>query len=1600
MRIRGLVLGLVALAAVPAAAQAKPPALTVSKLSHPATVKAGSPLAVKVSVRNPAARKAKAARLTLLLSRDRKRDKRDVKLKGAVKVKPLGARKRATAKGRVTVPAATQAGSYKLLACAGKRCRAGRTIKVTRGGGSGTGGGTAPPPPARPTPGNENIPPGPVGPVKPGNPPPQPDPVPADPTDVAPTLDPGASTSVADATRFLYTGANPIQRGVAAGAIEPEQVAVLRGKVVDRVGAPIKGVRVTVLDHPELGMTNTRADGAFDLAVNGGGLTLEFEVAGFLPVQRTLAPDWQDYETLGDVVMVPVDPNVETVDPDSTAAFQVVQGTESEDEDGERQGTLMFAKGTEGEMELPNGQVKPLDEMKVRVTEFTYGSQGDEAMPGDLPATTGYTYAAEFSVDEALKAGATEVRFDKPVINYTENFIGAPVGSPVPTGYYDREQAEWVPSENGRVIEVVSETGGVAGVDVDGDGAAEPAGSPKLAALDITDAEQRRLAALYDPGQELWRVLITHFTPWDHNWPYGPPPGARPPKLKEFEWKDPNDPCRQKGSEIGCETQTLGEALPLAGTDMTINYSSDRTPGWKVDETLDIPIVGSTVPERLKGVQLLIDVAGERIEKRWCDPNYATTGASTCKDLPLIEPNTSFAFRWDGLDAYDRRVQGRLTATIRVLYVYEFNYYESSTDFSSSFSQFGSDSEVFDGRFNCGNRAGNMDSHFFCGIPIGQTITRAIGSWDARPTHGLGGWSLNEHHAYDPVEKALHRGDGAVVRSEAMPPAVERLAGTYGRGVGGGPGAENFPKDGEVARDANIDYLGDYVRSPDGNLYLHNGLNRNHIFRVGRDGKIALFAGNGSKAREITGEGGPAKNAALGVVSALAAEPDGSLLVASYTGDMHAQVIRRFSPDGSRVTTIAGSLDRLAPLGDGKPALEAHIGSINDLVVAPDGSIYWTERYSQINGWKGRVRRIGQDGIVSTVGRRGRPRERERQPGRPGRPGRRPIRSRDRPGRLDLRRPAVPQEGHPDRRRRARDAVRRQGRRRRARRDRVRRPGRAVVHRRATDAGGRPGRLGLHPHDGLRRLALELGDPARARRRGARARRRPPARHLRLRRAGRRARRERLHAEPLDHDRRRRRQRAHVRRRPLPDPQGDGAAAGLRPRGPRAAVRRRLGGVRVRPPRPPPAHARRHHRCGDPHVRVRRRQAADRRRGRIRQPHAGRARRGRQGDGGQSPRRAAHGAGDRRRGLARGHHQPGVGDRPARLPRGRGPARLLPPARGRHDPLRLRRPGPADPPPRRRRRRAHADAQRARGRHARDDRDGRRAQDELLDGSAPQRRPAADRARAERRRDRLGGQDGRPHDRHRARRHDRDGRDRHRPALGLARAGRGRHADRDAGRQDAAHDPRGPCVARRPDRPFSATEIRSTFREGSETSTWTYAAGSATNLDDQTVTARTAEGRETVTTLDRHGRVTKQTAGTGVPLEYAYDERGRLKSAKQGPQVTTFTYDARHRVLTRGDASGAQIRFGYDDADRVIERVLPGGEAYRYEYDDDGNISKLTTPRGKVHTFGSTAGDRPASSRRPAARLPARVFDRAPARERHAPRAAPCRTSPTTRPGA
>jgi RHS repeat-associated protein len=989
---------------------------------------------------------------------------------------------------------------------------------------------------------------------------------------------------------------------------------------------------------------------------------------------------------------------------------------------------------------------------------------------------------------------------------------------------------------------------------------------------------------------------------------------------------------------------------------MALHYSSDRTPGWRVDETLEIPIVGA-VPPRLKGIQLTIDVAGERFEKRWCDPNFPTTGADTCKDYPPITPNIKHTFRWNGLDAYDRQIQGRVTAKIRVVYVYEFNYYGAPEEFQSSFSQFGSDTEVMDGRFQCGNRSGTMDTHFFCGIPIGQTITRAIGSWDARPTHGLGGWSLSDHHAYDPVERALHRGDGSTVRAEALPPVVRGLAGTRGRGVGGGRGAENFPKDGETATEANIDYLGDYVRSPDGTLYLHNGLNRNDIFRISRDGKIFLFAGNGAKGGNPTGDGGAAKDAGLGTVSALATTPDGALLIAGYGDNYETQQIRRVSPDGAKIETIAGNANRQAPLGDGKPAREAHLGLINDMVGAPDGSIYWVERYSGINGWKGRLRRIGPDGIVTTVAGAG-----DIAPSTTGTPAADIKLGNDPRGvalgpdgsiyiALGLEKMVV---------RITPDGTA------------TRFAGKGVRTETGTIEPGRPAAESFIDaaysvavaNDGAVYIR-SLGDV------------RPSASAiLKVDESG-----------ILQH---------HAGRlRGLCGagvPEGEGATSvcisnhsttlGVDPDGGVTFADGRYLIRKVAPPLPgfdPDGLALpsgdgvevyefdrngRHLRTRDANTgavtKTFEYDAAKRLIGVV-DPFGKRTRIERDGNGvataviapggqrtplvinadGYLEALKNHRLGYHPGGLLASYRRPEGGttrfdyDTTGRLIRhrgadgeertlhrtetDRGPSVTIKTAGGRETVYSMEVLANGD---RRRTVQMPTGAKtvstvRVDGLTELVDADGTKT---TVETAPDPRWGAAVPILAEQV---ITTPDG--------------------------KSVRTRRAD--------------VVTLRDPRDPFSVNEIRRTFTEGeNETSTWTYRGA------DRTITTRSAEGRETVTTLDAHARVAKQTLGTGVaPLEYGYDEHGRPKTMKQGAEVTTFAYDAKHRLASSTDAAGHAVTYTYDDEDRIKTRTLPPDRTYTYGYDGNGNIESITTPRGKVHRFDVTEGDRSKSYTAPGA---------------------------------
>ena len=469
-----------------------------------------------------------------------------------------------------------------------------------------------------------------------------------------------APTGFADSVSWLYRReasgmCAPLQQGVADGALDPGRIGVVRGRVSDDQGQARAGARVSVVRAPELGSVLTRADGSFDIAVNGGGtLTLEVSEPGFLRAHRRANVPRNDYVWVEAVALKPMSAEASAVSLGSGSAQQVVRAEQSQDSAGTRRPTLIFPAQTQATLQNPDGSSSPLADASVRITEFTVGERGPESMPADLPPASAYTYAFELSVDEAEASGARGVSFDKPVPIYMENFLGFPTGTPVPVGYYDRETASWQAVEDGVVLALLAEANGRASIDLDGDGEAES--TAELEAAGIAETELETLASLYEPGQSLWRTAVTHFSPYDHNWPFGFPPDAVDPPLGDLDDGSTDTPDCASGSIIRVDNRSLGESLSVPGTGYSLFYQSDRTPGGQ-SRRIDIAVASAALPPTLKRIDTTLEIAGQLHEGQ----------------LPA-SPEQRFVFEWDGLNAYGFPIQGNQPFSLRVGYVYDGVY--------------------------------------------------------------------------------------------------------------------------------------------------------------------------------------------------------------------------------------------------------------------------------------------------------------------------------------------------------------------------------------------------------------------------------------------------------------------------------------------------------------------------------------------------------------------------------------------------------------------------------------------------------------------------------------------------------------------------------------------------------------------------------------------------------------------------------------------------------------------------------------------------------------------------------------------------------------
>ena len=799
--------------------------------------------------------------------------------------------------------------------------------------------------------------------------------IPADPAALAPALSRSSVTSFADAVAFLFRPPQPIQFGVTPAVFDATRIAVVRGRVLGTDHSPLGGVLVSILAHPEFGHTYTRVDGGFDLAVNGGGsLTVNYAHEGYLTSQRSIQPIWNEYSPVSDVVLVPLD-LASTVITLGSPIPQVASGSVVTDSAGTRQVTILIPANTQAGLSLPTQSTEPLSSMTIRATEYTANRLGEKAMPGELPPASGYTYAIELGADEAVVAEATDIQFDRPVSFYVDNFLRFPVGGAVPTGYYDRTKAKWLPSADGRVIKILAITDGTAQIDVDGSGAA--ADSAKLAGLGVTSDELHQLAQLYLPGRELWRAQVTHFTPWDCNWPTGCKGACTAPNLPPPAPPTP-DPCQDAvgGSIIECQAQVLGERIPIVGTALSLHYQSDRAAGF--GRSIEIPLTTDAVLDStLMRIDLTVRIAGRDIQRQF---------------VPPFTPNQAWTFVWDGTDAYGRWMVGRALAEVEVEYNYETTYLAPAGN--RSFGAFSA----------TGSPLPSLPPS--APFPLRQRFTAWLGTLDQRRT-GLGGWSLSAHSAYDPPSSMLYLGTGARRSAEGLPVTIDTIAGggstwmltglpatqvrlalgTLG-GIALAPDRsvyfveENPFAVRRIAPDgilwtvagkpsnctplsegipATLACLGpqDIAFGPDGALYVADRQTApdfitqlSRILKIGSDGIIHIFAGIGPAG--FTGDGGPATQAQIEVTQGLAFGPDGSLYLLSRGR------LRRIDPSGV-ITTIAGNGSASASFGDGGPATQARFCALGKIAVGPDGSIYLPDSLNR------RLRKITPDGIIRTI---------------------------------------------------------------------------------------------------------------------------------------------------------------------------------------------------------------------------------------------------------------------------------------------------------------------------------------------------------------------------------------------------------------------------------------------------------------------------------------------------------------------------------------------------------------------------------------------------------------------------------------------------------
>ncbi len=151
-----------------------------------------------------------------------------------------------------------------------------------------------------------------------------------------------------------------------------------------------------------------------------------------------------------------------------------------------------------------------------------------------------------------------------------------------------------------------------------------------------------------------------------------------------------------------------------------------------------------------------------------------------------------------------------------------------------------------------------------------------------------------------------------------------------------GTGEPGFYGDGGAATSAKLNCPRGITVDGQGNVYISDSGN-SRIRKISSTGTITTVAGTGTAG--FSGDGGPATAAKISYPRGLAVKSDGTL----YFADGLNFRIRMISPNGT-VSTLAG-MGAHGASGDGGPAKDAMVGLVQSLTLDSSGNLYFTDAY-------------------------------------------------------------------------------------------------------------------------------------------------------------------------------------------------------------------------------------------------------------------------------------------------------------------------------------------------------------------------------------------------------------------------------------------------------------------------------------------------------------------------------------------------------------------------------------------------------------------------------------------------------------------------------